>query len=196
METWGFESRPQMPGEGFGLLMAPPIVAAAAAPAAGAAAEKAPSLDPNMALGVGGGLLGMLMMTDASKHNAEQARMAIETQARENADARRTEAMYRHDAIVTESNNRLDAVRDQNMTMRFGIMANSNDNRMQMMTMSTVATEALDTRQAIAFKDADIRLAEIRSNERVSMRQAKVDERELDVRAIEATSVGTSGLFS
>lgn len=137
------------------------------------------------------------IQADAKKTEAQQISEARQVEAKANAearkteavernDARRTEAEFRHDATVHESNNQLRETQIGNQTQQMAIMTNSKDFQFQVLAWMTQQLESLDVKEAIAFKDADIRAHQIRSEERVEKGKIKVDEHEVDARIAEA----------
>lgn len=137
--------------------------------------------------------------SEARQVEAKESAEARRVEAKEGADARRTVAIERADTAKHLSDNELREEKDQNLTARFAIMTNSKDFIFKVMSDASEKSEYFDTKVRIAFKDAEVRLAQIRSDEKIEQGNNKVDERELDVRAIEALrggSVGTDGMFA
>lgn len=137
-------------------------------------------------------------IADARKAEALAFADARKTEAVERTDARRSEAMERTDALTHISNNQLSAVRDNNQTAQFAIQAGSRDFLAEVTHMTTIATAALETKEQIAKKDAEVRVAEIKSHERTAEGEQRVALREVDARIAEANrpdSVGTDNFI-
>ena len=101
------------------------------------------------------------------------------------ADARRYEADQERITAVNQSNNQLSAERMQNSTMRYGIMTNSRDFQFQILAWLTAQLEGIDTKAQIAMKDAEVRITQIGSDERIERDKVKLDARELEIREAE-----------
>lgn len=131
-----------------------------------------------------------------------EARAISETriaEARLGSETRITEAQERGDTIKHLSDNEVKVSRHENRTAWIMSLANSKDSQMLARVMKEMNSEKLDTKLGIAFKDADVRLAEIRSQERTAEGEHKVQTREIDARIAEAhrpESAGSDGLLA
>lgn len=124
-------------------------------------------------------------MAEARRYEADQMLEARRIESEDRAETRQMEAQLRYDGMVVDSNNRLRETSMQNQTMRFGIMKNSQDFQFQILSWLTVQLEGLDTKTQIAFKDAEVRLAQISSDTRIQEKELELDGRELDLREAE-----------
>lgn len=127
---------------------------------------------------------------DGRAKEAEWMSQARTAEATAMAEARTTEANDRRDAMIHVSDNRLAEAKDRDATMTLSIMQNSRDFQFQVTAWLMAQTESLSTKVQIAMKDAEVRLHQIDSDERVEEKRIKNEGREIDLREQEIKNAG------